>query len=364
MRRTVVYTLDHKVMHGPVERVDARSCSTCAGGRPDEPVSRALYHDGEDMIALRWRQTDDGGWTCKACRKVRGEFDKPQVPTPRQRLYQLVVKQCESLQTKDTLTGAESVLPEFEILRVIERGGSATVFEAKSPGGVRVAVKMLSRHVRYVPEAEARLEAEVHALSTLDHPHVVKILEHRDENDIQALVMALVEGVSARELLERDELSRNAVLSVMMMLCEGLWHCHRRGIVHRDLKPENLLVVTSGPERGWLKIVDFGIAKILSDDWRMTQAGVGLGSAGYQAPEQREGWIDVDERVDVWGAAVVFHELLCGVRPPVDDGGRLADRERVEPFADLIERALAQDRDERFATIAELRQAILDAAEA
>jgi serine/threonine-protein kinase len=172
--------------------------------------------------------------------------------------------------------------------------------------------------------------------------------------------MELVEGESLREQLERGPVSRTVALELVRQLCDGLTHIHERGIVHRDLKPENLLIDAGGR----LTIVDFGIAKILSDDWKQTQAGVSMGSAGYQAPEQRQGWIDVDARVDVWATAVVFSELLCGRRPTVDEGGKLADRERVEPFADVIERALAQARDDRYATIADLHAAIVAAAEA
>jgi tetratricopeptide (TPR) repeat protein len=166
--------------------------------------------------------------------------------------------------------------------------------------------------------------------------------------------MAYYDGETLRDRIRRGPLSLPDAVDLGSQLAEGLSAAHRNGIIHRDIKPENLLITRDGV----LKIVDFGVAKILREG--LPSAGLPLGTAAYMSPEQTRGEA-LDHRTDLWSTGVVLYEMLAGVRPFGGEGEALihairndsprplaVGRDLPTPIVSVVERCLEKDRDRRF----------------
>ncbi len=236
------------------------------------------------------------------------------------------------------------------------RGGMGVVLRGYDPRLDRpVAIKVLPAHAGADPAATGRLAAEARAASTLDHPNVGTVHEIGETDDGRLfIVMSLYEGGTLRDRIAGGPLSVEEVVALGVQLTDGLAAAHRAGIVHRDIKPENLLLDRSGR----LRIVDFGLAKVLADG--TATAGIPRGTAAYMSPEQTRGE-PVDDRTDVWAAGAVLYEMLTGTRPfggateslvhaiRHDRPAPLSGRRRGVPawLAALVELCLEKDRSHR-----------------
>src|SRR5262245_3566082 len=178
--------------------------------------------------------------------------------------------------------------------------------------GRAVAIKLLARHLVSDETAKARFVREARAASALDHPNIATIYEIGEEGGELFIAMALYEGETLKQRLEKGRLGVQEALELLRQVALGLEAAHRAGIVHRDIKPANVLV-TSG---GTVKILDFGVAKLVSDSQAqtMTQAGQAMGTMLYMSPEQLRGE-SVDARNDLWSLGVLAYEVLAGVSP-------------------------------------------------
>jgi len=201
------------------------------------------------------------------------------------------------------------------------RGGMAVVHSALDPVIDRpVAVKAIRKGELDPADASATLERfkrEARAAGGLQHPNIVAIYEYGEDAELAWIAMELVNGRTLRDHL-RDgwRPGTERLPGVLEQLLEALDYSHGRGVVHRDIKPANMLISASGD----LKISDFGIARI--ERSHLTQAGDVLGTPYYMAPEQFDGH-EADERTDIYAAAVVVYEVLCGRRPFDAQGGAL-----------------------------------------
>jgi predicted ATPase/serine/threonine protein kinase/Tfp pilus assembly protein PilF len=246
-----------------------------------------------------------------------------------------------------------------------------------------VAIKVLPRSVSENPRWLHRFMREGHAARRFRHPSAVTVYDLRmTEDGIVFLVLEYVEGETLRAALGRGRLGAAEALEVLESVAGCLDAAHRAGVIHRDVKPENIMIGTGGgPSR--VKLLDLGIAKLLSDDRpgasaNLTVEGTALGTPRYMPPEQwgepqRDGIDDVDGRADVYSLGVVAYEMVVG-EPPfagkswseirrqhTKESARPAHErtpEVSETFGLAIAQAMAKDRAERFATPGEFVRAL------
>jgi serine/threonine-protein kinase len=219
----------------------------------------------------------------------------------------------------DPLIG-QRLLGKYELLTRVGEGGLSLVYRARRVHiGDEVAVKILLRKFAMDEGARARFRREAGAAAMLRHPNIITIYdfaETADETIPAFIVMDLINGAPLRELLHtagRFPVERASRL--MRGICGGVGAAHKRGIIHRDLKPDNILVVAPDDvsEFESARIVDFGFAKLVSDDGA-DEKGTVVGTPFYMSPEQCLGQ-PLDFRSDVYSLGATFYELLSGRRP-------------------------------------------------
>ena len=212
----------------------------------------------------------------------------------------------------------------YRVVAPLGRGGMGEVFSAVHERlGQTVALKLLSRGD---PASRGRFVREARALSLLEHPGVVRVLNLGEHTDgVPYLVMEQVTGRSLRESLREHPMGMpvSEALAIIEQVATAMAAVHQRHIVHRDLKPENLMLVPqeSGPDT--IKVIDFGIARVPSQDWNgpdtlVETAEEGprwLGSVAYMAPEQCRQRTEIGPAADVYALGIILYELLCGVPP-------------------------------------------------
>ncbi len=212
-----------------------------------------------------------------------------------------------------------SEVDKYRIVRLLGKGGMGAVYEARHARlSRRVAVKFLLPHFAAHPEVLKRFENEAQAAGGLEHPNVAAVTDlGRAHDGSPYLVMEYLQGQDCASLLaQQGPLPAARAANIVMQACRGLQAAHRAGIVHRDLKPENLFVTQAGDGSDWVKVLDFGIAKLRPTDASvLTGTGVTMGTAFYMSPEQARGAAQVDERTDVWSLGVVLYELLTTHKP-------------------------------------------------
>ena len=226
------------------------------------------------------------------------------------------------------------VLPGYELLEEIGRGGMGVVFKARQQSlGRLVAVKMLAGSRWAQPGTLARLRQEARALSRLNHPHVVQVIDVIETGETPAIVLEFVDGLSLAKKQAGAPLAPKEAAQIALTLSHTLAAVHEQGLLHRDIKPANVLVSRTGE----IKISDFGIAKEVGNADGLTMTGDVLGSPAYMAPEQMEGQHSLfDVRTDVYGLGATLYEMLTG-RPPFVGGtvvetlDQVREREPVAP---------------------------------
>jgi len=212
---------------------------------------------------------------------------------------------------------------KFEILEILGCGGMGAVYRAKHLLlNIEVALKTLDAERLGDATSSRRFRTEAKAAFSLKHPNVVKVHDFGAlETGQPYLVMELVKGRSLQSLIkERGRLALPQIASIFAQICSGLAHAHYQQIIHRDIKPANIMLVDDTPlsEEGSVKILDFGIAKIVGsacgEMQTLTQTGEIFGSPFYMSPEQCSG-AAIDQRSDVYSLGCVLFEALTGTPP-------------------------------------------------
>ncbi|MFO0829827.1 MAG: serine/threonine-protein kinase [Phycisphaerales bacterium] len=219
----------------------------------------------------------------------------------------------------------------YRILGVLGQGGMGTVYEAEQASPRRLVAMKALQHGAFVDEQALRrfaLEAEV--LGRLQHPSIAQVYEagfgEDDGGGPAWIAMELVRGRPLVAAANERGLDRRARLRAFLDVCDAVAFAHQKGVIHRDLKPANILLVDDATT---VKILDFGVARVLGDAWEhataLTGPGQLVGTLPYMSPEQVAGDPDaIDVRTDVYALGVILYELLAG-RRPFDFSGRAAD---------------------------------------
>ena len=258
-------------------------------------------------------------------------------------------------------------LGQYQLTEVVGRGGMAVVYKAYQPSLDRfVAIKLLSH--THDPQFAERFKLEARTIANLQHPNILPIYDYGEQQGMLYLVLQYIEnGASLADTLGA-QMEPAPMLRLMARVLDALGYAHERGIIHRDIKPSNILLLSPR----WPMLADFGIAKLMSDDQRLTMSGMIVGTAAYMAPEQATGR-PVDARTDLYAAGIVLYELLTG-RVPFEADTPMAvlikhsyeapppPRSLNPALPEAVEaallRALAKDPADRYQTAAEMAEAL------
>jgi serine/threonine-protein kinase len=281
----------------------------------------------------------------------------------------------------DPLVGR--VLPGgYVILDLVGIGGMGRVYRAEQTNlGRTVAVKIIHPHLVGEENAAARFITEARAASRLNHPNSVAVIDFGKTEDGQLyLVMEFLRGKDlARIAYEEGPLTFRRIVSILRQTLAALSEAHHLGIIHRDLKPENIILEQTRTGQDFVKVVDFGLAKIRIDAVQpnITSPGIVCGTPEYMSPEQGRG-DPLDARSDLYAVGVIFYQLLTGRLPfeaesptqvvlmhiteqPQDPRKVVPERSIPSLIADVCLMALAKDPNHRFANADEFGDALSDA---
>jgi serine/threonine protein kinase len=264
----------------------------------------------------------------------------------------------------------------YRIVGRLGQGGMGIVYEARHEVlGSRLAFKVLHHAAAGDAEAIERLKREAQTASTVGNEHIVDVRDFgRLDDGSVYVVMELIDGEDLYSIVRRAPLPWQRAREIALQICEALQAAHERAIVHRDLKPENVLLTSRRGKDDFVKVVDFGIAKLLSGGKKLTAAGRVMGTPQYMSPEQCSGK-SVDARTDVYALGVMLYEMVTQKLPFWDPDivklVKLQMHERPTPpssvrpeaeiplaFEAVILRCLAKDPAARFQSMRAVMQAL------
>ena len=218
-----------------------------------------------------------------------------------------------------------AVLGNYRVTGELSHGGMGSVYRARHELlGRPAAVKLLRPELTGNAELVERFFNEAKATTAIEHPGIIRIYDFGHTADGQAyIVMELLEGQTLAQRIEtRGRLAEGEAANIARGIASALTAAHGKGIVHRDLKPDNVFLVpdpdVAGGERP--KILDFGIAKLETQNARHTMTGALMGTPLYMAPEQARGAGEIDQRADLYSLGCILYELLVGQPPFVAEG--------------------------------------------
>jgi serine/threonine-protein kinase len=258
--------------------------------------------------------------------------------------------------------------PNYKIVRRVGEGGMATVYEATYlKVTARVALKVLMTKFCLQEPYRLRFKREANILLNLDHPNIVEGREYDTFDGVDFYAMGYVDGISVLDVLEKGvPISEGMALHIAAQVASALEHMRQKGIVHRDIKPGNLVL---DPE-GNVKIIDFGLAKVMTGMWQDVGTETTVGTIDYMSPEQARGETNVDSRADVYSLGVTLFHMATGELPfqgtpaeimyghvKTDVDFTPSQRAKISPQTQFIlRRTMAKDPAHRYET----PQALLD----
>jgi serine/threonine protein kinase len=276
---------------------------------------------------------------------------------------------------EDTYHAGDVVAGKYRLDWEASEGGMCRVWMAVNTTlDLPVAIKFLHRELRCSALVDC-LQREARAMAALHHPAVVRVFDWGQISpDNPFIVMERLDGDDLRQTLDSEgPLSAEDAVRLMLPIASGLCAAHAHGIVHRDLKPENILLARDDGGRIQPKLLDFGIARVSSEDRSRAVSEIhAIGTVGYMPPEQVFALEGLDHRADVWAFCAVLYEIISGETPvsgeSLDDMRRAFIQDTIPSLADssgveealwaLLERGLRKDPNERWSTMHELGRAL------
>ena len=210
------------------------------------------------------------------------------------------------------------ILGSYQLERLLGEGSMGQVFQARHTRlGRQVALKVLRSAFSHDSGFVQRFFQEARAVNQINHEHIVEIFDFVEDAQHGHVycVMELLRGQSLSALLNEEKLTLPRIRRMLVQVCAALGAAHQLGVVHRDIKPDNLFVAHKGGQQDFVKVLDFGVAKLLTaENTSGTLDGTIIGTPTYMSPEQAAG-LPVDHRADIYAVGTVLYELLGG-RPP------------------------------------------------
>ncbi len=256
-------------------------------------------------------------------------------------------------------------LGQYQIIALLGKGGMSTVYRARQASINRdVAIKVIRPDLAETEDFIKRFEREGQTIASLSHPHILKVFDYGKTESLVYLVMEMMTGGSLNDLIQEGPMPTDMINRMLEQIGSALDYAHLRGVVHRDLKPQNVLLDEN--QNGLL--TDFGIAKLMKETTSLTHSGMALGTPAYMAPEQWRGEA-VDARTDIYALGVILFEMLTGQLPFVGDTPysmmhmhvfqtpppiRSLKPDVTPGIEQVIDKALAKDRDQRFQTAVDM----------
>jgi serine/threonine protein kinase len=269
----------------------------------------------------------------------------------------------------------------YKITAKLGEGGMGVVYLAEHPViGKKVAMKAIHPELSKNSDVVSRFITEAKAVNQIGHEHIVDIADFGNTSEGEFyFVMEYLQGESLSDRLKREKrIPLGQAMSIGAQIADALNASHQQGIIHRDLKPENIFLCHRGANHEFVKVLDFGLAKLTQSDQKVThktRTGSVMGTPYYMSPEQCEGKTEIDYRADIYSLGVLIFEMLTGKVPFGGEGyGEIIVKHVTMPppsvrsvvpdlpeFMDAIMyRVLAKDRDQRFQTMSDLGEALLD----
>ena len=269
----------------------------------------------------------------------------------------------------------------YRLIRRLGKGGMGEVFLAQHATIEKhVAIKILLAERAKQENQKARFLNEAKATAKIRHPNVIDISDFGETDDGRAFfVMEHLAGEDLKKYCRRNHIiAWKDIELILLQICSGLGAAHKLGIVHRDLKPDNVFLINHQGIDNFVKVLDFGLAKMLHDDSskKLTKTGIIVGTPAFLSPEQIKGDA-VDHRADIYALGLILYRMLCGQLPykaktvvemlrkqlmekPLPPSAMAPDAP-ISPAADQVAlKALEKDPDKRFSSTQEMRQAIAD----
>jgi serine/threonine protein kinase len=283
----------------------------------------------------------------------------------------------------DSLIGRQ--FGNYVVTQKLGEGGMGSVYLAEHPTiGKKVALKVLHAEFASNEDVATRFFNEAKAVNDIQHPNIVDVVDYgviQDAASGQSLVYFIMEflaGVSLADLIRREApMAPARALAICIQIADALSASHNRGIVHRDLKPDNVILIQRGRERDFVKVLDFGIAKLTGDQAgsRRTRTGIVMGTPAYMSPEQCEGRGNIDHRTDIYALGILLYEMITGRVPFTGEGyGEIlvqhltaipqapsTIRGLIPPHVEqIVMKALEKRPENRYPTMEEYMRAIAD----
>jgi serine/threonine protein kinase len=261
-------------------------------------------------------------------------------------------------------------LGPYQLVASLGKGGMGVVYKAYDTKLARyVALKVLPPRHAIDPTFVSRFWQEAKAAANLEHPHIIPVYAYGEHDNYHYIVMQLVREGSLALLLHGQPLLVEQIRHIITQVSGALDYAHSREVIHRDVKPDNILI----SRRSGCLLTDFGIAKLLESTVHLTGTGVSVGTPIYMSPEQIRGDEDLDGRTDIYSLGVVLYEMATGRLPfqgktaqaiqmkhlyELPPPPRSLNPALTQVMVDVILKALAKNREERFATTGEMAQAL------
>lgn len=276
-------------------------------------------------------------------------------------------------ETPTNLVG-QKLFGTYTITEKLGEGAMGDVYLARqAQTGQRLAIKLLNAEAQKHAETVQRFLREARVISMMTHPNIVRVfIFGQTSSGVSYMAMEHVDGRTLETLVVEGPLSEERTVDISRQILDAIAEAHELGIMHRDLKPENVLLTEFRGRRDYVKILDFGIAKVQNANQQLTQAGVVYGTPAYMSPEQAQALDDIDHRADIYALGCMMYEMATG-RLPFDAKTALkllemqafAEPERpsaVGPVSPKLEavimKAMQKDPAERYQTANDMLEAL------